>query len=493
MESWYRCYSFNFPAHLLLMLVLVITIGGNSTYGSERESKRTLQRSSETLTNRQSVSQDRPFYSYRNYRHTDTHKLHRIPSGRGLHFAKALTTEEIWYLMQRFAFGDWQDAERVILFLDDLGRVVEDMLQLYTGNEWVNDDRFLFEYEGDSQNPSVIIWQEGNEATSDWENLERDFIEYDEQGREVVIILEDWDGEDWEPWDRVEISYTNDDRYLEQLWYFWWGDEWDLDYRISWVYENGLLIERVDELWDGEDWWPEFRTVYEYDIDRECLRSGPCNLIVELMQYFDEDEEEWVNSFQTLYDYDDDGNEIESISQYWDEDDDEWFNLTRTLSAYDDRNNISEEIHQAWDGSDWIFSQRHSYEYDENDEMLVWLMETWENDQWRSVERFLFRGFDPTGIAGDDTGMPLRFELMQNYPNPFNPATTIRFSIPDQSNVTLEVFDVLGRKVALLLNEELSAGTYSHVFDANHLASGVYLYQLRARDQVETKRLLLLK
>jgi len=91
------------------------------------------------------------------------------------------------------------------------------------------------------------------------------------------------------------------------------------------------------------------------------------------------------------------------------------------------------------------------------------------------------------------TGLPDYYMLAQNYPNPFNPSTTIRFSLPSEGNVHLAVYDVLGRNVATLVNESKSAGYHEIVFDAGRLASGVYLYQLRAGDFVETKQLMLLK
>ena len=76
--------------------------------------------------------------------------------------------------------------------------------------------------------------------------------------------------------------------------------------------------------------------------------------------------------------------------------------------------------------------------------------------------------------------IPTRFELAQNYPNPFNPATTIRYSIPTNSFVTLKVFNILGQEVALLVNETLTAGKYTATFNAGNIASGVYLYHIEA-------------
>jgi len=90
---------------------------------------------------------------------------------------------------------------------------------------------------------------------------------------------------------------------------------------------------------------------------------------------------------------------------------------------------------------------------------------------------------------------PAQFKLAQNYPNPFNPETTIDYQLPINGNVTLKVFDMLGREVVTLVDEFKQAGTYNYKFSAQRylLASGVYLYQLKAAGFTETKKFILMK
>ncbi len=88
---------------------------------------------------------------------------------------------------------------------------------------------------------------------------------------------------------------------------------------------------------------------------------------------------------------------------------------------------------------------------------------------------------------------PTAFALQQNFPNPFNPATTIRFALPSSQAVTLIVYDLAGRVVGTLVNGVLSAGFYEKTFDASNLASGVYVYRLKAGSFVETKKLVLIR
>ena len=92
-----------------------------------------------------------------------------------------------------------------------------------------------------------------------------------------------------------------------------------------------------------------------------------------------------------------------------------------------------------------------------------------------------------------DKKVSTEFNLDQNYPNPFNPTTNIKFSIPESQNVTLKVYDLLGREVAVLVNEKKTEGTYSIELNASKLSSGVYFYQLNAGNLSMTKKLLLLE
>jgi hypothetical protein len=99
----------------------------------------------------------------------------------------------------------------------------------------------------------------------------------------------------------------------------------------------------------------------------------------------------------------------------------------------------------------------------------------------------------PTSIEDQTIYEPRLFTLDQNYPNPFNPSTMMSFSIPKQSFVSLKVFDLIGREVAVILSETLAAGNYSRQWNAQRLSSGIYFYRLQAGSFVETKKLVLIK
>ncbi len=98
-----------------------------------------------------------------------------------------------------------------------------------------------------------------------------------------------------------------------------------------------------------------------------------------------------------------------------------------------------------------------------------------------------------TTVAVETPTIPASFTLSQNYPNPFNPTTTIKYQVASREHIRLTVYDLLGREVAILVDEEKFTGTYEARFNASTLASGTYIYRLQAGHQVLTRKMLLIK
>ena len=98
-----------------------------------------------------------------------------------------------------------------------------------------------------------------------------------------------------------------------------------------------------------------------------------------------------------------------------------------------------------------------------------------------------------TGVEASGNVVPAVYELSQNYPNPFNPATLIEYSIPHAGRVRLQVFNLLGKEVATLVDEQQGAGTYKARFEGSALASGTYFYRLQSDGFSQTKKFLLVK
>lgn len=135
------------------------------------------------------------------------------------------------------------------------------------------------------------------------------------------------------------------------------------------------------------------------------------------------------------------------------------------------------------------------------------LIEIKNGDQFSAITGILYYSFgdykllprendDFQGYTSDVQRIslsPINFSLSQNYPNPFNPSTIIKFSLPESNVVKLKVFDILGREVAVLLNENMNSGSYEVKFDASSLSSGIYFYSVQAGEFNEVKKMILIK
>lgn len=118
-------------------------------------------------------------------------------------------------------------------------------------------------------------------------------------------------------------------------------------------------------------------------------------------------------------------------------------------------------------------------------------------DQWNWSLNKNIRVYNPIGIINIST-VAKEFSISQNYPNPFNPVTTIRFAIPSNdksqtSNVKLVVFDILGRKVATLVNQQLKPGTYEVKWNGSNYSSGIYYYRIESENFVDLKKMIMVK
>lgn len=132
-----------------------------------------------------------------------------------------------------------------------------------------------------------------------------------------------------------------------------------------------------------------------------------------------------------------------------------------------------------------------------------------QNTSWFGSETITFTVTDPDGnststnvtfvvLSTTDSELvsndiPTEFNLNQNYPNPFNPSTVVRYGLPEQADVTLKIYNILGTEVATLINQTQSAGFYEYKWDASENASGIYFYMLNAGDYREVKKMILIK
>ncbi len=155
-------------------------------------------------------------------------------------------------------------------------------------------------------------------------------------------------------------------------------------------------------------------------------------------------------------------------------------------------------VDQVQNGSQWKLIGRYFFSADTTQRVIISNAGT--TGSYVVADAIRLISYDPaTPVDEKINQVPSQFILNQNYPNPFNPSTTIKFDIPDAgaglaiSVVTLKVYDILGKEITTLVNEEKSAGSYEVNFNADKLSTGVYFYTLQFGKIVETKSMILIK
>jgi len=190
-----------------------------------------------------------------------------------------------------------------------------------------------------------------------------------------------------------------------------------------------------------------------------------------------------------------------------------WVGERRCTYSRDAEGNMISAVQENRNGTNWVNVGRITYTYGANNRMVSGFCEQWDGANWilgdgvfyfdnelisnSSGEKFEIFYASLTDIRNNEISKN-NFVLSQNYPNPFNPTTKIQYTIPTVGvqravSVQLEIYNVLGKEVATLVNESKSAGNYEVEFDASSLPSGVYFYQLKVGNSIETKKMILMR
>ena len=381
--------------------------------------------------------------------------------------------------------------------------------------------KYQFEYYGDGKLKSDIfskgtVDQEivNGRVKTIWLPGRNDYF-YNEKGKIDSVIYELWKDTAWVKVNIIHYSYDNDENLLSRV----YSDSGKIlitdinkyDSSGNPIYNEHVLVYLNDTT----------NTTREYDsqnrLTKVIIRTGPYG-------HYSYD--------QKLYQYDSSGNinclvfsifdfqtnaidtEYKSPNYYFEFDNsgklqkEIWYdsyNLDTTNGEvsplkYDDYNRIQELyngdqfFHYDADGNLDTLQVIHSgYGYLVNRAALIDSYGNKISFPNYSGKNVFYYSKRFTGVEKSQF-VDKTFKLLQNYPNPFNPTTTISFDLPSRSLVSLKIFDILGRKVATIINSQvLSAGDYSKQWNASDFSSGIYFYQLKAGTFTQTKKLILLR
>ncbi|MFH2055624.1 MAG: T9SS type A sorting domain-containing protein [bacterium] len=354
--------------------------------------------------------------------------------------------EGVWSLSSRTTYG-WDGQSRPTTVLD----------QDWQGGVWVNNYLSTTSYDGTGAVQTLTQdWIGGQ-----WVNDLLSTFENDGEQRPIVIVTQDWDGGGWVNQSRSTITYETGMQMTEMLIEIWEAGAWVESSKMVYEYGGGNLSVLTTYTRDGEEWVPVYRSTYTYSAGKLTME------VSEFMFAIPPDTPEWTYSLRTTFNYEGDLVVEEVFESYsFIVPPIGWATTGHNLLSYDGQDRLSVEIYQSYAAT-----------------ALAWLNSS-------KIEYY----YEPAAVRElDGYALPDQFSLAQNYPNPFNPSTQIRFALTSSAQVKLDVFDLLGRKVATLVDEILPVGTHQIDFDGTNLASGVYFYRLQTGDFEQTRKMLLIK
>jgi hypothetical protein len=374
-------------------------------------------------------------------------------------------------------FFDPPVINRTTFTYDEHGRNTEEFTEKEVDDEWQNDLKITRTFGDKDEVLEMIssIWENNN-----WKNSFRTVYSYNSDLLVTEQISYIWQSSKWTPSRKIISVYDDNGNIIEGTGANWNGSSWDNSSQQELYTYNtdGNLIEFVS-LWNGEN---SFKATIDYDENGNPITQT---------EYFGNGND-WDASAQYTYEYDDNGNQISSSTAYWEN---EWSLYDKYDFEYNEFNNEVTSKAYLYEDGNWRHTFRSERTYDVNQNNIGYHGEGNYDGQgwWTSIrETREFQAFI-TSIEKHDELVPDEFSLTQNYPNPFNPTTMISFSLPNESNVSLKIFDISGKEVADLINDNFQSGNYSVSFDAGQLASGIYFYQLTADNFVQTRKMMLLK
>ncbi len=434
-------------------------------------------------------------------------------------------------LIQNRSNGAWQNKARTVQTFSD-GLRATCTLQSWddAASDWENGTRTTYDYDANDRVTERLqeVWDDGADA---WQTASRTSLTYTD-GNLNEELTELWTGSTWQNSTRITNTYDGSNRLTERLTETWVGT-WQNSTKTTFTYENGDLTEELVETWNifTMKWQNEALTTNTY--------TGE-NLTEQLEQTWDGIE--WVNETLTMLTYDASDQLIETITQTWDGSD--WANEDRSDLSYDGSSRLVRVVEQTWTSGGWENESRVTISYDqvlpvelvaftvtgaEQGTLLAWRTASETNNAGFEVERsvegtpFASIGFveghgttstpqayrftdDALPFTAEhvtyrlkqidvdgafayspavelDRGAPSQLALHPNFPNPVRDQTTIRYELPRPGTVQLNVFDVMGRRVAQLVSGPQQGGRNETTFRADRLPSGVYFIRLHVDGQ----------
>jgi hypothetical protein len=382
------------------------------------------------------------------------------------------------------------------------GLTTQRLIQYYSNGQWINYSLDSWTYFNANNNSNDVeqLW-----VNNQWTNHSLDSSTYDSKGQMLVHLNKYWSQGGWKDSIRSFRTYDAYENMLSNTLELWSGTQWinsPESQSYSYTYDaGGHMLTELNQILNNGQVENSTLSTYTYDANGNKLSY--------LLQISANGQ--MTNSMIHTYAYDANGKMLTDSLKGWTNE--TWMNGSLSTYTYDAQGNMVNVLVQSWLKSLWANSYQTTYTYDSHGNLIVGYNNNWVNSSWvQSDNQFTITFYDGstftltgykitisysllniTDVSSNKKNAATEYSLSQNYPNPFNPSTTISFRLPSKSFVSLKIFDLIGREVATIVSEEMSAGSYSQQWNAFNISSGIYFYRLQAGTYLETKKLILLK
>jgi hypothetical protein len=382
----------------------------------------------------------------------------------------------------------WRVYYKDVLAYDAHGRETADVGQEWNGNGWLNEWRDTYAYDANG-NETENLKQSWSYSGSAWVNYDRDSYTYDANGNATEDVYQTWNDSTWVNYDRDSYTYDAHGNTTEHVYRTWIDSAWVND--LDWTYAYDANRKETEELgrnWNGSAWvnWSDATLTYDANGNRTEVLGLTWN------------DSGWVNSQEYTWAYDASGQDTADVGKMWISN--VWANWSKYTHAYDASGKDTADVYEYGDGSSWVNGYYIIYTYDDNGNETERLYRQWNGRAWENQDKKTYIWRMLVADVHEKAHAASSFALSANYPNPFNPQTTISFSLPKESYVTLKVYDLLGREVATLAKGKKEAGEYAVAWNAGSAPSGIYFYRLEAvstagpsKSFMQAKKMLLMK
>jgi len=402
------------------------------------------------------------------------------------------------YMIDTVKVYNTSDTERYRYSYNPSGMVTLYLSEVWLNSQWTNSwlDTYTYDASGDELTYLNQQWQNGQ-----WTNMFLDTLTSSASGDELTYLVEEWQNGQWTNASLDTYTFDASGNELSYSGKLWLDGQWTNGALSTYTYDpSGNQLTFLYQQWQNGQWTNIYSDTLTYDASGHLLTS--------LIEQWANGQ--WTNSSLDTFTYNASGDELTLLDKQWQNG--QWTNFSLDTYTHDVSGHLLTSFLEQWANGQWSNDWLDTRAYDANGNLVSFTSVSWQDSAWVPSNddvgvpngpfdehyfgynvKITYKLTNVTGISTNKSNVPTSFSLEQNYPNPFNPTTTISFSLPSKSFVSLKVFDITGREVATIVSEEMSSGTYSRLWNAANVSSGIYFYRIQTGSYTQTKKLALLK